>query len=102
MNWNDAKNACPGGYRLPTREEFVSLLGGCDADVQGGKYGSCNDCDKSSNCSSMFGKDEGWYWSSSSYAADSSRAWYVYFANGFVGFDDKGSAYNARCVRSGP
>ena len=71
ISWHDAKNACPGGYRLPTRQEFMSLLGGCDAKVRGGGRGYCNRCAKSNKCSSMFGKDEGWYWSSSSYAADS-------------------------------
>ncbi len=102
MNWHKAKKACPGGYRLPTRQEFVSLLGGCDAKVRDGKNGDCNKCANSRKCRSMFGKDKRYYWSSSSYAADSSRAWYVYFYNGYVYNSDKDFDCNVRCVRSGP
>ena len=102
MNWHKAKKACPGGYRLPTRQEFVSLLGGCDANVRGGKYGYCNKCAKSRKCRSMFGKDERYYGSSSSYAADPSYAWGVHFDSGLVDDVDKGDDNNVRCVRSGP
>ncbi len=102
INWHVAKNVCPGDYRLPTRQELVSLLGGCDADVRGGKAGPCNKCAESSRCSSMFGQDEGYYWSSSSYAADPSNAWYVYFDDGYVNNGVKDVASSVRCVRSGP
>jgi len=102
MTWHDVGNACPSGYRLPTRQEFVSLLGGCDAKVRGRKWGYCNNCKKSGNCSSMFGRDLRYYWSSSSYAADSSLAWCVYFTSGDVDSADKANDANVRCVRSGP
>ncbi len=103
MKWEKAMNACPGGYRLPTRQEFVSLLGGCDSSVRGGKYGRCNKCAESNKCSSMFGEETGVYWSSSSSAADSSSAWYVNFDGGYVYyFVGKVGGSNARCVRSGP
>ncbi len=26
INWNKAMKACPRGYRLPTRQEFMALL----------------------------------------------------------------------------
>jgi len=42
------------------------------------------------------------FWSSSSYAADPSSAWHVYFVNGSVYNVDKGNGSNVRCVRSGP
>ena len=102
MNWKKAMNACPSGYRLPTREEFVSLLGGCDADVRGGGKGDCNECAKSSRCSSMSGEDDWYYWSSSSYAADSSFAWVVRFGNGRVFDGAKDDVDHVRCVRGGP
>jgi len=91
MSWHDAGNACPSGYRLPTRQEFVSLLGGKE-----------NSCSKSSKCSSMFGGDRRSYWSSSSYAADSSHAWGVRFGNGRVDYYAKGNGRHVRCVRGGP
>ncbi len=102
MDWHKAKNACPSGYRLPTKHEFMSLLSGCDADVRGGKSGYCNNCAKSKKCRSMFGKDESWYWSSSSDAADSSYAWLVNFYPGYVYLDDKDYDHHVRCVRGGP
>ena len=102
MSWHKAKKACPAGYRLHTLQEFVSLFGGCDARVKNGKVHSCNRCSKSTACSSMFGKDTEWYWTSSSYADDASRAWYVYFYSGAVSNYDEGSAGGIRCVRRGP
>jgi hypothetical protein len=43
-----------------------------------------------------------WFWSSSSQAGDSSRAWYVGFAGSTVGHYRKASPYYVRCVRRGP
>jgi hypothetical protein len=101
MNWNDAKRACPSGYRLPTRQEFVDLLGGCDSNVQSGGGGHCNKCAESNNCSSMFPSDTRWYWSSSPY--EDFLAWIAHFYDGFVFWNYvDSSGHNVRCVRSGP
>ncbi len=102
MDWHEANNACPSGYRLPTRQELVSLLGGCDAKVRSGGGGYCNKCAESSRCSSMFGQDEGCYWLSSSYAAASSSAWRAAFDSGLLVYGVKDGVINFRCVRSGP
>ncbi len=105
MSWHNAGNACPGGYRLPTREEFVSLLGGCDAGARSGKKeGRCKSCEASKTCLSMFGRDDGDYWSSSSDVAAPSDAWTVVFSSGDMGYDkkEKDNDINVRCVRSGP
>ena len=42
------------------------------------------------------------YWSSSSYAGASSRAWYVDFNGGNSYTEDKSRSYYVRCVRVGP
>ncbi len=102
MKWYKARKACPKGYRLPTRQEFVALLGGCNADVRGGKRGRCNKCANSIKCRSMFIKDKRWYWSSSSYAADSSLAWGVGFSSGNVATNVKAAGNHVCCVRDGP
>ncbi|MBW1811816.1 MAG: DUF1566 domain-containing protein [Deltaproteobacteria bacterium] len=100
MPWADAIKACPAGYRLPTRQEFANLLGGCDENARGGGYGYCASCGKSSMCSSMFGKDRGFYWSSSSLSGDSSLAWLVGFPAGNVGISaGKDDGHDVRCVR---
>jgi len=98
MNWSEAMKACPAGYRLPTRREFMKLLGGCDKRARSGGIGRCASCGKSARCSSMFGKDLGWYWSSS-YAGGSSGAWGVYFSYGAVSNAGEYAPSNVRCVR---
>jgi uncharacterized protein (TIGR02145 family) len=106
MIWNQAMKACPAGYRLPTRQEFMNLLGDCDEKVRGGKdfYGNCASYEKSARCSSMFGKsDNKFYWSSSSLAENTEYAWYAFLLNGRVSIAEK-STYDSyvRCVRGGP
>jgi hypothetical protein len=100
IRWQAAKQACPSGYRLPTRQELVDLLGGCNGDVHSGKGGYCNKCSESSNCSRMFPSDTDWYWSSSPY--DDDLAWYANFDDGSVDWGINVFASDVRCVRSGP
>ncbi len=100
-----ARKECPRGYRLPTKQELMSLLGGCDAGARGGIRGKCNKCAESNKCSSMFGRDKKYYWSSSTYEAGpnvASNAYYVSFYSGNVDFYDKANHDYVRCVRSGP
>jgi hypothetical protein len=108
MNWHAAKGACPSGYRLPTRQEFIDLLGGCDGKVMRGKTGYCTKCSESGTCNSMFPSQLNTYWSSSLFNGD--QAWIASFYNGYVPFFDvdgvgvfgvKSDAVT-RCVRSGP
>jgi len=47
------------------------------------------------------GFEASWFWSSSGSESDSSVAWVVYFGDGYVGSDDKGSNGYVRCVASG-
>jgi len=102
-DWAQAIKACPAGYWLPTRQEFLNLLGGCDEKVRGGGQGHCESCGKSARCSSMFREDVKLYWSSSSYAGASSEAWAVSFDIGLVYTNVKVySFFNVRCVRRGP
>ncbi len=100
MKWKAAKSTCPSGYRLPTRQEFVDLLGGCGSDVRSGEYGYCNKCSASRNCSSIFPFDTHCYWSSSPDGGN--FAWSANFISGYVGRDDVYNGYAVRCVRSGP
>jgi len=85
------------GYRLPTRDEFVALLGNC---VDQGTSYECDECDGGdgqTTCTDMFTSDDGYYWSST--PSGSYGAWYADF--------DLGSVYGSyadfdsyvRCVR---
>ena len=81
MSWDAAKELELGGWRLPTVPELTALF----------------DYDKGeSREQAMAGKD---FWSSSSYAANTSYAWYVNFINGYVNYYNKYSSYFVRLVR---
>ncbi|MCK9462211.1 MAG: DUF1566 domain-containing protein [Proteobacteria bacterium] len=107
MSWTEARGACPPGYRLPSRQEYVDLLGGCDDKVARGKPGLCAKCSASADCNAMFAQDAyPAYWSSSPF--DDDRAWFASFYRGDVNhFDARGVHWGvnigagARCVRSG-
>ena len=104
--WQDAIDYCRelslgdhDDWHLPTRQEFIDMLGGCDSAVLTGSFGYCNTCANSTACSSLFGADTSWYWSSTS--EGSGRAWFADFGIGFVsGSDD--TETHVRCVRSAP
>jgi len=88
--WEEAKHYSKslkdGGYsnwRLPTVEELEGLT------------------DKSLKdpASDFPGMPSTWFWSSSSYATNNNKAWYVYFANGNVSNYSKIGSLDVRCVR---
>ncbi len=98
LNWNQASVHCPAGYRLPTRAEFIELLGGCDPSSTSGEVGHCASCGKSEPCSALFGDDKGWYWTSTVGRPD--RAWFASFSDGYVSHFNVANRCNVRCVRA--
>jgi hypothetical protein len=100
LKWTDATSSCPSGYRLPTREEFVDLLSGCNGDVYQGKAGKCRKCAGSEICRSLFASDTGWYWAST--AAGPTYSWFAFFSDGRIDLDRVANFSNVRCVRQGP
>lgn len=50
----DYEYFCTGDSRLPSRSEYLSLLGNCDSSVMGGGEGFCDSCEESEECSGMF------------------------------------------------
>lgn len=104
FEWQEAIDYCAGldraghtDWTLPSRDEFIELLGGCDSDVLDGEWGYCDSCDESEACSALFGSDDEWYWSLS--PCDSYCAWYVDFDHGYVNGGDVDYGYSVRCVR---
>ena len=88
------------GYRLPSREEYVEMLGNCPATVLNGNSGVCNTCLESDLCTSLFGSDNLYYWSGTPH--NESEAWLIFFDLGAVGNHRKDAWANVRCVRAVP
>jgi hypothetical protein len=108
-DWQSAVEYCErlsvGGHddwRLPSKRDFVELLGDCDADVLAGHDGYCRSCEERATCSALFGSDGDLYWSSSPCSSDPSRAWPVNFRHGYMFSRGKTNTRFVRCVRSGP
>ena len=93
LPWELAKSACPDGYRLPKRDEFLSLL---DCDRKSLK--SCHACEDSSYCQSMFFRDRGKYWAAEKVSQN--KAWLVGFDSGLSVVFDQNVPIYVRCVMS--
>ncbi|HFD14075.1 MAG TPA: DUF1566 domain-containing protein [Epsilonproteobacteria bacterium] len=115
MDWHDAmeyaKNLRQGGYddwRLPTIEELKALVRECGAiNTTLGDDGWIYITDKNA-ANELYqtnykakGFTSGNYWSSTTYAGNSDRTWYVYFYDGFQYDSPKTLSYYVRCVRAG-
>lgn len=103
--WQQAIDYCEGlflnghtDWYLPSKQDFIDLLGGCDSGVLGGGTGYCDSCGSSGTCSALFGSDVDWYWSSSY----DSYPWGVSFVDGYVSYVGGGYSHYVRCVREEP
>ncbi|MCP4679103.1 MAG: DUF1566 domain-containing protein [Deltaproteobacteria bacterium] len=85
-------------WRLPSRDDFIELLGGCDNDVTSGDWGYCNSCEKSETCNALFGSEENLYWSST--LENKNKAWTAYLGSGRLSRIFVRSYVNVRCVCS--
>ena len=120
MQWEDALNYCEGidegGYtdwHLPTIGELRTLIQNCSNTETDGlcgvtdsclsysecRNGECSGCSSDPNGSySKFG-DTDWFWSSSVDENKATFAWYIYFINVYVNYNDKTTTSYVRCVR---
>ena len=100
-NWSTAKDICSASSgRLPSIYEFKKVIVDCGGTIDDGKNNAENsvyqDCYKRKGFS-----DSGYYWSSTTYASDTNRAWLVYFYGGSTYHFGKSTNYDVRCVRAG-
>ncbi len=92
--WTDAIGYCEAldldgtDWRLPNKKELLSIV---DYAADAPSISSVFDNTASLN-----------FWSSTTYAIYTDRAWIVNFGNGYSGTYDKATnSYNVRCVRAG-
>lgn len=105
--WQAAIDYCDGldlaghtDWVLPSKDDFIALLGGCEQDVLDGDYGYCDSCDDSETCFALFGSDNDRYWSSTPYSDN--IAWYAELDHGGVSHIGVSNANDVRCVRVEP
>jgi len=91
--WADAETYCAGlslagktDWRLPEAKELTSIV----------DYRYAN---PAINATAFPGTNASYYWSASSFAANSTDAWRVSFVNGSIYPFNKTSSYYVRCVR---
>lgn len=98
MDWYDALSHARqlslrfhGDWRLPTIRELVSIV----------DYERCFPAINREAFEVSPGPRFDMYWSSTSHARSSARAWYVNFENGHVCIANKAFDFYVRCVRGG-
>jgi hypothetical protein len=107
VDWQEALDYCDGlelgghdDWYLPDRQDYVDLLGDCDAAVSSGDIGHCNTCGESETCSALFGTENSWLWTSSPYGGD--MAWVAGLGEGMLHIEFTHYLQVKRCVRSEP
>ncbi len=118
-NWNTAIKACPEGWRLPTGEEFRSLLGHLENEVPADRPASGPNVypiqlagmqDHEGTFTEM--DESGYYWTSTEYNEAEAEYFSYMIINGHPVFDisrredmpdihgaEKTSKYSVRCVK---
>jgi hypothetical protein len=103
--WDEALRIAPAGWRLPTKDELVSLVY-CSSGMPAYWKTASESCEGAYSRPTIWGvvfpnTPEDWFWSSSPSASDAHGAWGVSFGNGLVNNYNKGYTSYVRLVRGG-
>jgi len=100
-NWASAGAICSSlGARLPTIDELRKEVENCGGVIDDYSENNHNDPAYQS-CYGNKGFYSYVYWSSTTYASDASKAWYVWFLHGLGNVQGKTESYYVGCVRAG-
>ena len=119
--WNAASNACPKGWHLPTKDEFITLINAVGGNsIAGKKLKSTDEWEKENDGEDLFGfsvipaspikKDSASYYYNDknsaklwAYTKDKDKAVYFYFYSGsdYVWFNSEAtsSVNSVRCIK---
>ncbi len=105
-DWHEAQRVAPAGWRLPTKEEFASLIycsSGEPAYWQTSSFTRCTGAYESPTILEVAFPytPENWFWSSSPDVKDSNSAWFINFGYGGIYSTFKSNAGYIRLLRSG-
>jgi uncharacterized protein (TIGR02145 family) len=117
-DWDDAVNACPAGWRIPTREDWSDLVEAAGDNAAGTKlksktgWNGTDDLGFSATPGGRSGTDGnfdnaglfGFWWSAAEFEFGESSAWRRYMGSGFTyvseNTDRKDRRLSARCVEN--
>jgi hypothetical protein len=98
MAWDMIFGACDPSFRPATVDELMGVLENCDdwLEIEANGSGSCDGCQESEPCQTLFPNDGRFYWSATE--ANEVEAWHVAFNVGTVNSVTKGADYYVRCI----
>ncbi|HUT77102.1 MAG TPA: hypothetical protein VM285_05415 [Polyangia bacterium] len=104
VTWDEAEDACPEPFRLPTHEELIGLLGDCVENADTSTW-ICSTCFDSPFCDSAFPGVEDLpdlsrlhlHWAADEFSG--TEGWSARFKDGTVKPDTKTKKFTAACVR---
>lgn len=94
---SSAQAACPVGYRLPTRAEFIAMYGSCSPGVTTGAAGVCTPCATNPTCRGFLAGNET-CWTAAS-AGHAGTEWAYQVTAGTIQLVNASSAQAVRCLR---
>ena len=104
-NWTNAEKICKAsGGSLPSIDVLKKVVTGCRGELKDDDSAERRRNINNSNyqyCYKKKGFTSNRYWSSTTYASNTNRAWFVGFYYGYTYINDKSNNSHVRCVRSG-
>ena len=98
FNWESASESCPEGYFVAPNVSYAELLGNCSSNFDEDNHITCDSCDQSDSCSSVFGFGAGIRWTASYYGV-MGQAWAVLLNPGYFETIEKECTEHVRCCK---